>query len=147
LVRRYLFDDQIADRETIETLVAKSCASFEKLGFGLWSVTGKNDGEFRGVCGFADSKGKADLLISIEPNYWGQGLATEAAQCVLRYGFESLRLSSVMATVDELNTVSIRLLEKLGMSLEEERLVKENSLSVYSMTIEDYQKQQARDDD
>src|SRR5262245_30630200 len=145
LVRRYLFDDQIADRETIEALVANSCASFEKLGFGLWTVTGKDDGEFRGVCGFADSGGRADLLFSIEPNHWGQGLATEAAQCVLRYGFESLRLPGVMATVDEPNTVSIRLLEKLGMSLEEERLRKGNLLFVYSMTVEDYQKQQARE--
>jgi ribosomal-protein-alanine N-acetyltransferase len=46
--------------------------------------------------------------------HWGQGLGTEAAREVLRYGFETLSLEQVTAEAAERNPASLRLLAKLG---------------------------------
>ncbi len=45
---------------------------------------------------------------------WGQGLAREAVGALLRYGFETLRFTSVRADVDPANLRSLTLLERLG---------------------------------
>jgi len=50
--------------------------------------------------------------------YWNRGYATEAAQAVLRYGFETLRLHRVYAFHFRRNPASGRVLRKLGMTHE-----------------------------
>jgi len=138
MVRRYLFDDRIINREIVEQFIAASSASFQRYGYGLWVLIG-TDGEFQGVCGLCESAlEKRDLLFSIAPPYWGRGLATESARCVLQYVFDKLGLQQVMATIDKPNTESVRVLEKLGMSLLEERLINGNPILYYSLTSEDY---------
>jgi ribosomal-protein-alanine N-acetyltransferase len=49
---------------------------------------------------------------------WGHGYATEAARAMLTLGFDALGLHRVWAGCDPDNAGSIRVLEKLGMSLE-----------------------------
>ena len=46
--------------------------------------------------------------------YWGLGLATEAAQEVLHYGFGPLAFKEIYAEAVARNSASIRVLEKLG---------------------------------
>ena len=132
-MRRYLFDDRVIDRATVEGFIAASSASFQRSGYGLWVLTDKADGGFCGVCGLCETVMEPDLLFSIEPSYWGRGLATEGAGRVLRYAFDVLRLEGVMATVDKPNTESVRVLEKLGMSLTQERLINGNPILCYSL--------------
>jgi RimJ/RimL family protein N-acetyltransferase len=45
---------------------------------------------------------------------WGRGMAREAADALLRYGFETLKFTSVRADVDPQNLRSLTLLERLG---------------------------------
>ena len=52
------------------------------------------------------------------PDYGGQGYATEAAQVMLRLGFDELGLHRIIGRVDARNTASARVLERLGMRLE-----------------------------
>jgi RimJ/RimL family protein N-acetyltransferase len=61
---------------------------------------------------------RAELGYWIGVPYWGQGFATEAAEAVVRYGFEELGLHRVFATHYRRNPASGRVLEKLGMSYE-----------------------------
>ena len=137
-VRRYMFDDRVVDGETVRQFIAASAASFQRSGYGLWVLISKADGGFRGVCGLCETIMKPDLLFSVEPPYWGQGLATEGSQCVLRYAFDVLGLRRVTATVDKPNTESVRVLEKLGMSLTEVRLINGNPILCYALAYEDY---------
>lgn len=137
MVRRYLFDDRITDRETVAGFVELSQATFQKYGYGLWVLIG-TDQQFQGVCGFCDPLEKCDLLISIAPPYWGQGLATESARCVLKYVFDTLGFPQIRSTVDQPNTASIRVLEKLGTSLVKEGLMNNNPVLYYAFTSEDY---------
>jgi RimJ/RimL family protein N-acetyltransferase len=43
-------------------------------------------------------------------------MATEASNCVIRYGFEVLDFGMIEASTDVANAASVRVLEKLGMS-------------------------------
>ena len=61
---------------------------------------------------------QAEMGYWIGKPYWGRGLATEAAQAVLRFGFEELSLNRVHAVHFEHNTSSRRVLEKIGMERE-----------------------------
>lgn len=58
---------------------------------------------------------QAELGYWIGVPYWRQGYATEAAQAMLRYGFEELRLNRIFASHFQQNPASGRVLAKLGM--------------------------------
>src|SRR5262245_16906139 len=49
---------------------------------------------------------------------WGRGYATEVAQGLLQFGFETLGLHRIWAIVEPENTASARVLEKVGMQRE-----------------------------
>jgi RimJ/RimL family protein N-acetyltransferase len=55
-----------------------------------------------------------ELLYSLAPTHWSRGLATEAATAVLAYAFDTLALPEVLATTDDGNHLSLRLLTRLG---------------------------------
>lgn len=71
-----------------------------------------------GGCGIRREAPKsliANLGWAINPEFQKQGFATEAAQALIRFGFESLGLEMVYATCDARNTASFTVMEKLGM--------------------------------
>jgi RimJ/RimL family protein N-acetyltransferase len=53
----------------------------------------------------------------LDPAYWGRGLATEAADAVLRDGFERLGLGRIISIIHRDNTASRRVAEKIGLRL------------------------------
>ncbi|MEV4279999.1 GNAT family N-acetyltransferase [Actinoplanes xinjiangensis] len=59
-----------------------------------------------------------ELGYVVNPDFAGRGYATEAARELLRLGFEELGLHRIVASIDERNTASARLAERLGMRLE-----------------------------
>jgi len=60
--------------------------------------------------------GEVGYILS--PEATGLGYATEAAAALLRLGFEDLGLHRIVARLDERNTASARVAERLGMRLE-----------------------------
>ncbi len=58
----------------------------------------------------------------LNPDAGGHGYATEAAQAMLRLGFEDLGLHRIIARLDERNTASAKVARRLGMR-QEARLV------------------------
>jgi [ribosomal protein S5]-alanine N-acetyltransferase len=56
----------------------------------------------------------ATLGYCFDDAVWGQGFATEAADALLRWAFDTLALNRVQAETDTRNTASARVLEKLG---------------------------------
>lgn len=51
----------------------------------------------------------------LRPEYWGNGLATEAARPLLDHAFSRLRLERVIADIDPANKGSTRVAVKVGM--------------------------------
>jgi ribosomal-protein-alanine N-acetyltransferase len=91
---------------------------------GLWATLQKESGGFVGRCGLLpwtiDGQQEVEVAFALSKAYWGQGLATEAAQGILQHGFETLGLSRLICLIDPGNNASIRVAAKIGMSLEKE---------------------------
>lgn len=136
-VRRYLWDGRLIERETVREVVASSLESSQRYGYGLWVLLSKPEGGFRGVCGLREGPPAGpELLYSVSAKHWGAGIATESARTVLRYAFEALSLACVTATVDKPNVASLRVLEKLGFYVVEEKPVQGNWIVSYEISAE-----------
>ncbi|WLR42328.1 GNAT family protein [Bacillus carboniphilus] len=59
-----------------------------------------------------------EVSYIVNPNYWGNGIATDATSLVIAFGFEDLQLHRIFATCDPRNTGSSKVLEKVGMTKE-----------------------------
>lgn len=60
----------------------------------------------------------ANLGYSIRLADWGKGYATDAARAMTTFGFETLGLHRIAATIGPDNKASIAIVEKLGFQLE-----------------------------
>lgn len=89
---------------------------------GLWATIHKETGKFIGRCGLLpweiDGELEVEIAYLLDRSFWHQGLATEAAQGILKYGFEKLNLSRLICLIDPENMASQRVAERIGMVLE-----------------------------
>ena len=89
---------------------------------GLWATIHKATGKFIGRCGLLpweiDGKLEVEIAYLLDKSFWHQGLATEAAQGILKYGFENLNLSRLICLIDPENIASQKVAERIGMKLE-----------------------------
>ncbi|HET6872377.1 MAG TPA: GNAT family protein [Sporolactobacillaceae bacterium] len=86
-----------------------------------WGVEFKTTGELVGTVGLnnlATWSKKAEVGYELHPDYWGQGLTTEAVKEVLRYSFHELDLYRMGAVTFPQNGASIQVLNKLGFKKE-----------------------------
>jgi [ribosomal protein S5]-alanine N-acetyltransferase len=115
-VRRHLWDDQPVALEAVRAVLAASAATFRAGAYGIW-VLRDHAGATIGSCGLrpVDDGGEIEILYSVAPARWGEGIATEAAHAVLRFAFTELGLARVVGGVDDANHASRRVLVKLGM--------------------------------
>ena len=86
-------------------------------GFGIWAIVDKANDALTGRCGLnlIDETSEVEIDFVVSPNSWGKGYATEAAKTALAYGFENLRLQTIIALAKPENTASRRVIEKIGM--------------------------------
>lgn len=81
----------------------------------------RDSGKFIGTCGytsFDQETNTAEIGYVLSKDYWGQGLAAEAARCVMEFGFDTFGLDGYCAKCIEGNDASMRVMQKLGMSFE-----------------------------
>lgn len=102
-----------------------SYPDFETVGFGRWACVVKATGEIAGFCGlkYLLDLDEVDIGYRLLPKYWGQGIATEASQASLRFGFETLGLERIIGLVLPSNSASIRVLQKCEMKFEREAIL------------------------
>ena len=111
----------------------------------------KNEKKIIWTCGFIEyeeNHHKAELAYALSPNYWGKGIATEAAKACIRYGFETLQLNRIEARCHASNVQSERVMKRLGMqyegTLRKDMFVKGayRDTKIYAILREDYGVQQ-----
>lgn len=85
-----------------------------------YAITDKRTGELYGCMGMGpDMASKmGELGYWIDPAHWNKGIATEAAQAMIRYAFDELNFHKVNATYFTYNPASGRVMEKAGMEKE-----------------------------
>lgn len=86
-------------------------------GFQYWPIFLLSSGEHVGCCGLRPYRPKEEiheLGFHLRPKFWGQGMAVEAAKTVIAYGFETIRAKGLSAGHHPENTVSKKVIERLG---------------------------------
>ncbi|AMX01039.1 GNAT family N-acetyltransferase [Rummeliibacillus stabekisii] len=90
---------------------------FEK-GTGMrWGISLKGQDKIIGSCGFlnrATQHYRAEIGYELSKEYWGKGIASEAIEAVISYGFKELNLHRIEALIEPLNLPSQKVLERKG---------------------------------
>jgi ribosomal-protein-alanine N-acetyltransferase len=116
-VRRYLMDGNVLPPSWSAAQIRDSQALFERLGVGLWLVHDRLTGELVGFCGFLvlpDVHARPELVYAMRERFTGRGLATEMARAAIAEARARAAFDDIIASVDDVNTVSVHVLEKLG---------------------------------
>ena len=112
---------QLTELESDE-LARKIIQKFDVQGFGMFALEEKENKEFIGFTGLNIPNFEAPFMPAIEigwrlaVDYWGKGLATEAAFAVMEYAFFELNLSEIVSFTVPENIASQRVMQKIGMS-------------------------------
>ncbi len=105
------------------------------------------DSRLIGYCGFlhqqVDGTDEIEIAYRLHPDYWGRGLATEAAQAVRDHAFRDLKLPRVISLIHPDNLPSRRVAEKNGMKVENETVFRGFPTFVFAITREQWQTKRA----
>ena len=86
-----------------------------------WTIRTQRDDLFIGETGmslFAQRYRQASIFYNLLPSHWKQGYATEVAQALIIFGFDTLQLHRIEAGAATENAASLHVLEKIGMTRE-----------------------------
>lgn len=95
-------------------------------GLGYWTVfarTAESDPlGYVGLIPDGDDAEQTQISYRFAARHWGQGFASEAAERLVRYGFDTLGLPTIAIVTHPENAASRRLAEHLGFQRESDRL-------------------------
>ncbi|HKN17383.1 MAG TPA: GNAT family N-acetyltransferase [Candidatus Sulfotelmatobacter sp.] len=107
------------DSTGVEHWIARNLRRYATNGHGLWAMVLKTNGELAGDCGLTiqdvDGANEVEIGYHVRRDFWGQGLATEAARACRDYGFASLSVARLISLIRPENLPSRRVAEKNGM--------------------------------
>jgi len=120
-VLRFTGEPPIESVERARAAIA-SYPDFDTVGYGRWACVLKETRQIIGFCGlkYLVELDAVDVGYRFLPEFWGQGLATEACAASFEFRFGVLHLEKIIGLVLPENTASIRVLEKVGMKQERE---------------------------
>jgi len=114
-----------------------------------WGITLKEQGAVIGSCGFhniVSQHFRTEIGFELSKEQWGQGIAGEAIEAIIRYGFEHMKLERIEALIEPPNLSSQKLVEKQGFIREgllrnyEFTSGKFDDLYMYSLLKQDFDK-------
>ena len=118
-VLRYFPSSSPPALERVQNMLARQLAHWKEYGYGRWAVVPRTEQTCIGWAGleYLPEMNEAEVAYLLGKDYWGLGLATEAALASVQYGFETVGLARIVGIVHVENGASRRVLEKLGLSL------------------------------
>ena len=137
-VMRFIREPQNRRESTDWVKLVSSRWAIERIGF--CAMLEKLSGVFVGWCGIWRLKetGELEIGYAVAKEFWGRGLASEAAHAFLNYAFDELNQEKIVAVARPENAASRRVMEKLGMSLIGTGTFYEQILVQYAITKEEY---------
>lgn len=91
--------------------------------FGLWAAEEKATENFMGFIGLSDRYLEGisftpciEIGWRLDKEFWGRGYATEGALEVLKFGQENLKIDQIYSYTARINTPSINVMKKIGLS-------------------------------
>jgi ribosomal-protein-alanine N-acetyltransferase len=116
---RYVTHGRTWSDDAIDELLERQARHLELHGVCFFAAELKAGGEVVGLVGLQPlDSGEFELGWWIWKDYWGQGLATEAARVFVDHAREVMNLDSLVAVIEPDNAASIRVADKLGLRFE-----------------------------
>jgi RimJ/RimL family protein N-acetyltransferase len=118
-------------------------------GYGVEALLDRSSGVLIGWAGLAVPHFLPDVLPAVEVGwrlskaFWGRGLATEAGEAAVRFGFAERDLERIVSIYEPENVASGRVMEHLGFTLCQAGLttVMGEQVDVTELTREQWEKQ------
>ncbi|NUY79373.1 GNAT family N-acetyltransferase [Flavobacterium sp. MAH-1] len=108
------------DFDTARTRFDGFLQHWEERDFGSWVVRLKDSGHIIGFGGLSylmyGDQLRLNLGYRFDQAAWHKGYATELSRFAIAHGFSDLRLSEIYALVRPSHSVSIKILEKCGLT-------------------------------
>ncbi|SDN71687.1 GNAT family N-acetyltransferase [Bacillus sp. OK048] len=114
-----------------------------------WGITLKEQEVVIGSCGFHNNVSqhfRTEIGFELSKEQWGKGIAVEAVEAIISYGFEHMKFQRIEALIEPPNLSSQKLVEKLGFIREgllrnyEFTCGKFDDLYMYSLLRQDFDK-------
>jgi ribosomal-protein-alanine N-acetyltransferase len=158
-VIRYLPASALSPRDRAEAAIKRFTQQWIDRGFGMLAIDRLVDDDalarapaskdtvdpqparrLIGHCGLQplENTPEIEVAYALAKAYWGQGLATEAARAMLRFGFEQMRLERIVAIALQANIASQRVMQKLGMKYVKDARHYAAEVVFYAITREEY---------
>jgi RimJ/RimL family protein N-acetyltransferase len=115
---RYIGDRNIDGIDAAKRYIEERLiGAYRQLGYGLYLVERRKDGEMIGMCGLVKRDGLdgPDIGFAFLERFTGQGYGVETSRAIINHARDDLGLSRLYGITLPDNRPSIRLLEKLGL--------------------------------
>jgi ribosomal-protein-alanine N-acetyltransferase len=101
----------------------------------MWAITLKDNPKLIGTIVYwniVKEKDEAEVGYELLPQYRGQGIMREALLKVIEFGFETLKLKTIVADPKAINEQSVKLLEKCGFVKKD---ATDDGYLIYELTV------------
>ncbi|PZQ96638.1 MAG: N-acetyltransferase [Cereibacter sphaeroides] len=125
-------------REDAWFAVLETIGHWALYGYGLWSLTRRDDGAFVGRVGILNHEGwdEPELAWHLFDGFEGSGYALEAALAARKHANRKLGLGPLISYVEPTNTRSKALAERLGARFERDGALQGMPLQVYRHPVD-----------
>ena len=124
-------------RDQTKEWIDRNITLYKKHGYGFWLMDSIEGRDFLGYCGIRPLtiQGVQELEMGwhTRKEFWGQGLATEAAAACRDLAFTRFGIGRLIATIDRTHTASLRVATTIGMQPEREVVLDGWPCIVYSV--------------
>ena len=113
--------------------IAGAIGQWHLRGYGMFALEEKASGAFVGYCGPHCPEGwpEPEIGWTLHPGFQGKGYATEAACESLRYAYTDLGWPTAISLVDDGNTPSRKVAERLGATYERTEQVTDFTAGIF----------------
>jgi RimJ/RimL family protein N-acetyltransferase len=117
-IMRYMPTGQDHTLEQVEARLARYITHQEQHGYSRWMIYDRASGQPIGDAGllYLPATGEIELGYRFLKPWWGKGLATEVSNAWLRYAFDELGLTELIAFSHPDNIASVRVMQKAGFT-------------------------------
>lgn len=136
-VMRYLPGGVPRPLQRVESVLDFYLEHWREHRFGCFMLEDKESGKLIGQAGLQylpESAREVEVFYALGVDYWGRGLATEAARAAARYGFEEVKLTRLVGLAMHDNHASQKVLKKLGMRYVKDTRLYNLKLKYFSVT-------------
>ena len=120
-VTKYMTWNTHQSIEDTKEFLVFALSQYEKKELAPWGIERKGTGKLIGTIDFVGWKiphRVAELGYVLSQDFWGQGIAAEAAKELIKFGFVQMNLMRIQARCFVENTGSERVMQKAGMTYE-----------------------------